>query len=840
MIPVDNKTEETNVINTLPSHKYTLPPQPDITSCTFKELVSTDTRLFDEDIMSDQPSTALLEKVNALSDNLEEEKQKVIKAELNEQNSKKEIQTLKEEKDRITKDLEQRKIDILTRDTEKNKALDDLQSHIQEVAKLSGEKTKINKELDTIKKECDNLKTQVEHNTSIKADIDKLIKEKQQLNSKLSDIDSNYKKLSKEIADKEKTVTKLKESHSADIKNLNSKMAQSKNAFAESQSEIKKVTDDRDAKLKQIDNELQTAKEARNRLETEKKNNIQEIKQLKEKIGEMERDTVGFKEYISQLEKETKQNEASMGSSVDIELISKIEKAFVDLSGLVPPPEYQPGSHERVEWLVASLVSWNADLNGKISINESYLHEKQTEIETMQGELQAIMNYLQHQMPTNSPSSAAINSTDPLNLVKSILAGKTEEMSKANDLIRKAETDKQKMEMQIQEISRHYNTEDSKNEQLMQDNAALERQIQTLISEKEELEVKNVELINELSELREGAENLNSPTTQSKLTNFGHVEGSFNPRPSPLYLETTSPFPFDTPMSPPPTALSSLTLGHKSTLQKAADELSHLKVKVWESEAENSKLREQLSAQARDPALTTNISPDAEGAFQAVFEANQVNLVKLAESTRDKEVLFKDIEFLRQRVEDLEKNAERLKVSIEVKEVAYKELYLECRDWERKYKKCSNVHHELERVKRQLLQKEADSQECATLRAERLNQQTTLDNLGAELLDRKKLEQSLKRNNQKLQTRLEECLRHISNMQTHLQEKPIMKPQTHSLPEPPLHYPPFPSQQEPRPVSPTILKPPSMSSAPLSPPTRQPPTATPFSKHPPILYPPTS
>ena len=833
-IPGDNTVTNSEII-TQPPHQDILPPQCDITNSTLKELVSTDTYLFDEN-MSSQGSNQLTEEVKSLTGDLEAAKQKVIQAEANERNTKEEIKTLKEEKDRISKDLEQRENDIVTKDGDRQKVLDDLQSRKQQIATLNGEKSKINKELDAIKKERDELKTQVEHNAGIQPEIDKLNKEKQRLNSKLSELDSSSKKLSKEIAEKEKDITKLKESHSVEIKDLNSRMAQSKEAFAESQSEIKKVTDDRDAKLKQIDNELQTANEARNRLETEKKNDIQEIKQLKEKIGGMKRDTDALKEHISQLEKESKQQEASMGYSADIELISKIEKAFVDLSGLVPPPEYKPGSHERVEWLVASLVSWNADLNGKISVNESFLHEKQTEIETMQGELQAIMDYLQHQMPTN-PISTPINSSDPLNLVKSILAGKTEEMSKANDLIRKAESDKQKMEMQIQEISRHYNTEDSKNEQLMQDNAALERQIQTLISEKEELEVKNVELINELSELREGAGNLNSPTTQSKLTNLGNVEGSFNPRPSPLYLETASSFPFDTPMSPPPTALSSLTMGHRTTLQKAADELSHLKVKVWESEAENSKLREQLSAQARDPTLPTNISPDAEGAFQAVFEANQVNLVKLGESTRDKEVLFKDIEFLRQRVEDLEKNAERLKVSIEVKEVAYKELYLECRDWERKYKKCSNVHHELERVKRQLLQKEADSQECATLRAERLNQQTTLDNLGAELQERKKMEQNLKRNNQKLQTRLEDCLRHISNMQVHLQDKPIMKPHKHSQPEEPLQNPP---PQEPRPISPTILKPPSMSSAPLSPPTRQPPGLTPFSKHPPILYPPTS
>ena len=832
LIPVDNKTKESNVINTLPSHQDIFPPQRDITGSTFKELVSTDTQLFGED-MSDQPTTELMEKVKGLSDDLEETKQKVIKAEEKEQNSKEEILRLNEERDRISKDLEQKKKDIVTMAEAKIKVLDELQSHKQQVATLGVEKSKVNKEMDAIKKECDVLKTQVEHNTATRAEIDKLDKEKQQLNS-------NSQNLTKEIAEKDKTNKTLKLSHSAEIKVLNSKMAESKEAFAESQSEIKKVTDDRDDKLERIDDELQTAKEVREKLETEKKNSIQEIKRLKEKIGGLEKDTIGFRDYISQLEKETKQNETSTGPSVDKELISKIEKTFVDLSGLVPPPEYEPGSQERVKWLVASLVSWNADLNGKISINESYLHEKQTEIETMQGELQVIMNYLQHQMPTN-PSSTAINSTNPLNLFKSILAGKTEELSKAKDLIRKAETDKQKMEMQIQEISRHYNTEDSKNEQLMQDNAALERHIQTLISEKEELEVKNVELINELSELHEGAENLDSPTTQSKRTNLDHVEGLFNPRPSPLYLETTSPFPFDTPMSPPHTALSSLTLGHRSTLQKAADELSHLKVKVWELEAENSKLREQLSAQARDPSFPTNVSPDAEGAFHAVFEANQVNLVKLAESTKDKEALFKDIEFLRQRVEDLEKNAERLKVSIEVKEVAYKELYLECRDWERKYKKCSNVHHELERVKRQLLRKEAESQECATLRAERLNQQTTLDNLGAELQERKNIDQNLRRNNQKLQTRLDECLGHISNMQTHIQDKFIMKPHKHSLPEAPLHNIPFPSQQqEPHPVSPTILKPPSMSSAPLSPPTRQPPTVAPISKHPPILYPPTS
>ncbi|KAI6656544.1 hypothetical protein LOD99_1339 [Oopsacas minuta] len=595
---------------------------------------------------------------------------------------------------------------------------------------------------------------------------------------------------------------------------------------------MEKNIKEKDIELEQVKKELQTVRKDKNRLESESKDKIQEINQLKQQLGQLDKEQANLKENISQLEREIDENTAIMKSSVDIELLSKIEEVFIGLSSQNPPSEYALGSPDRVEWLVASLTSWNADLLGKISTNESLLFEKQTEIDSNKEELQTIQNYLQEQMPTNKGSSMTSLTDRPLNLIQ-IISDKMEQLSKANESIQKIESDKQTMEIQIQDIRQHYNNEDSKNDQLMKDNAALERQIQTLISEKEELEVKNVELINELCELRDGSGNFNNPQSQAINKFPSHVQEAYNPRPSPLYLESTSPFPFDSPASPPPTAFSSLTQGHRSTLQKAADELSHLKVKLWESEAENSKLREQMAVRNRDPTLPATISSDAENAFQAVFEANQSNLLKLSESLREKDMLYKDVEFLRQRTEDLEKNIERHKVSIEVKEVAYKELYTECRDWERKYKKCGQVHHEMERVKRQIMRKEADTQECATLRAERLNQQTTLDNLLAELQERKKIEQNLKIENHNLRSRLDECLKLISGMQLHIQEQFDHK---NLQSEEPPHKPPPQPQQEPRPVSPIILKPPSMSSIPLSPPTRQPATKG----HPPILYPPKS
>ena len=841
--PIDNTksnediteaSKKQNSINTRPSHQLITPisgaNDPTYLDSSLKALVSQNPFRLSTTMSKEDPSQ-LLERISQLDSEVETQKSKVSEVENKEKYLLDENITLKADITHITNQLEQRKKEVTAKDKEKQNVSNGLQAEEQKVARLESEKKKTTDELKASKKECEDLKVQVRQSAidlaNNKTQTQKLDQEAQAQTTKIADIESNSKKNSKELEAKQKEFNKLKESHSIEITELKKAMEVSKTGDTEV-NEQKKEFEAKEYKLKQIEEELQFAQTAITEAETKFKASLLEIAQLKQQTAQLANEEVKLKETISQLQTEKHHNAARMKSCVDLHLLTKIEEVFIGLSKQQAPHELTPGSPDRVEWFVASLTSWNAQLSDQISSTESLLHEKETEVYAHKGELQAILNFLHQQRPTNKSSSTTISTSSPLKLIQDILTERTDQLAKANVSITELERYNKTMEMQICETRQHYKDESKKNDQLMQDNADLERRVQSLNCEKEELEIKNVELINQLSGVPSDVDNFNDPNLQCHDTNHNFVQESFNPRPSPLPLGMVSPFPFEPPGSPLPTF--SLTQGHRSTLQKAADELSHLKVRVWESEAENSKLREQLSACNRDPSLPAAASPDAESAFQAVFEANQSNLMKLGESNREKELLSRDVEFLRQRVEELEKNIERHKVSIEVKEVAYKELYSECREWERKYKKCGHIHQEMERVKRQLMRREAETQECATLRAERLNQQTTLDNLVAELQERKKAEQILTRENQKLHAKLEECLQHISNMQLRIQEQTIAESHRNHKPEETQHLP------VPHPVSPTILKPPSMSSVPLSPPTRQPATK----RHPPILYPPTS
>ena len=821
--------------NTRPSIEHTI-PEPGANGATFSHPNSQDivpqSSVNPPTNMSDKEPPKHLEQIKQLKSELEIQRNRINEAEEKVGLLQKEKENLQGDITEIQHELKQKKEEITVKDKENLKVSNELRTEKQKATGIESEKQKTSNELKASKKECEGLRTEVEHylveEANNKSSTQNLDKDRQALSKNIAELETKLKNNSKELEAKQKELTKLKESHSIEIKNLKKTMEDSKAGAADAVNEQKKILGANESNLKQLQEELKSTQAEITKAESKHKDSAQEIIGLKQQIVQLTNEDSKLKETISQLHAEKDQFEAGMNSCVDIDLLTKIEEVFICLSNQEPPHEYTPGSPDRVEWLISSLTSWNAQLTEKISTTESLLYEKETEIDAHKAELQSILNFLQQHKPTNK-SSTASSTSSPLKLIQAILSERTDQLSKAHLSRVELERYNKTMEVQIGETRQHYKDESKKNDQLMQDNADLERRVQRLTSEKDELEIKNVELINELSATRSDYDNLNEPSLQLQDANATLVQELLNPRPSPLPLGMMSPFPFEAPPLPSPNAFS-LTQGHRSTLQKAADELSHLKVKVWESEAENSKLREQLSSRNKDPSLPASVSPDAESAFQAVFEANQSNLMKLAESNREKDLFSRDVEFLRQRVEELEKNVDRLKVSIEVKEVAYKELYLECREWERKYKKCGHVHQELDRVKRQLMRREAETQECATLRAERLNQQTTLDNLVAELQERKKAEQILTRENQKLHARLEETLQHISNMQSRIQEHTITELNRNPKPEE-IQQPPVP-----HPASPTILKPPSMTSVPLSPPTRQPATK----RHPPILYPPTS
>ena len=841
--PTDNTksiqdiTEANNnqsLINTRPSNQFTTPRsganEPTYSDSSFKSLVSPNLSLLSTS-MSEKDPSQLLEEIKRLDSDLVTQRSKANEAEKKEKSLLSDNKNLKADITRLTKESEQRKEENTAKDSSKQKVSNELQAVKQKVASLESEKKKTTEELKASKKECEHLKGQFQQYSNdlaiTKSDTQNLNKEKLALATKLADIESKSKNIVIELEAKQKEFDKLKETQSIEIRNLRKTMEESKAGDIESVNEQKKQCEAKESSLKQFEEELQSTQAA---ITAKHKTNMQEITQLKQQTAQLINEETKLKEIIFQLQTEKDHDAARMNSCVDIDLLTKIEEVFIGLSKQEPPPEYTPGTPDRVEWLVSTLTSWNAQLSENISKIESLLHEKETEIDIHKEELQAILNFLQQHKPTNK-SWTTSSTSSPLRLIQAILTERTDQLAKANVCKLELERYNKTMEVQITESRQHYKDESKKNDQLMQDNADLERSVQRLTSEKEELEIKNVELINQLSAGPSDIDNFNDPSLQLHNMDPTFVQELLHSRPSPLPLGMVSPFPFEAPPSPPPSTFS-LTQGHRSTLQKAADELSHLKVKVWESEAETSKLREQLSVRNRDPSLPATASPDAESAFQAVFEANQSNLMKLAESNREKDLLCRDVEFLRQRVEELEKNIQRHKVSIEVKEVAYKELYSECRDWERKYKKCGHVNQEMERVKRQLMRREAETQECATLRAERLNQQTTLDNLVAELQERKKAEQILTRENQKLHAKLEESLQHITNMQSRIQDHIVIEPQKNPKPEEIQHL----VVPHPHPASPTILKPPSMSSVPLSPPTRQPATK----RHPPILYPPTN
>ena len=814
--------------NTRPSTEHII-PEPGANGATFSHPSSQDivpqSSVNPPTNMSDKEPPKHLEQIKQLKSELEIQRNRINEAEEKAGLLQKEKENLQGDITEIQHELKQKKEEITVKDKENLKVSNELRTEKHKATGIESEKQKTSNELKASKKECEGLRTEVKQYLVEEANNKSST---QNLDKDIAELETKLKNNSKELEAKQKELTKLKESHSIEIKNLKKTMEDSKAGAADAVNEQKKILGANESNLKQLQEDLKSTQAEITKAESKHKDSAQEIIELKQQIVQLTNEDSKLKETISQLHAEKDQFEAGMNSYVDIDLLTKIEEVFICLSNQEPPHEYTPGSPDRVEWLVSSLTSWNAQLTEKISTTESLLYEKETEIDAHKAELQSILNFLQQHKPTNK-SSTASSTSSPLKLIQTILSERTDQLSKAHLSRVELERYNKTMEVQIGETRQHYKDESKKNDQLMQDNADLERRVQRLTSEKDELEIKNVELINELSATRSDYDNLNEPSLQLQDANATLVQELLNPRPSPLPLGMMSPFPFEAPPLPSPNAFS-LTQGHRSTLQKAADELSHLKVKVWESEAENSKLREQLSSRNKDPSLPASVSPDAESAFQAVFEANQSNLMKLAESNREKDLFSRDVEFLRQRVEELEKNVDRLKVSIEVKEVAYKELYLECREWERKYKKCGHVHQELDRVKRQLMRREAETQECATLRAERLNQQTTLDNLVAELQERKKAEQILTRENQKLHARLEETLQHISNMQSRIQEHTITELNRNPKPEE-IQQPPVP-----HPASPTILKPPSMTSVPLSPPTRQPATK----RHPPILYPPTS
>ena len=679
----------------------------------------------------------------------------------------------------------------------------------KEKIELKGEKEKALADLATSQKESIAVKNQLQQvENQSTSQISFLAGEKQTAIKQVEGLQRDLLSRTQELEEKKKNIEKLQATNSDLLKNMEkSQGAEVTLVHLENQ------IGEKDAELKRLETQLQNSNRDKAEFENASRNEIQE---LTEQLRTMSEEETALKAQLSQFEIERTED-----SRTDIELLSKIEETFLSLCGY-RPSDLSPGSAERVEWLVASMTSWNAELNTKISDFERLLYEKDTNIEMNLREIQEINSLLQHHQirPTQLSSSATNSSARPIDLIQTLLAGK-------DDQLKQFENQIQSLELQMEELRQHYNTEDSKNDQLMQDNADLERRVQTLMSEKDELERKNVELENRLTEIQEDLENSNDPNgPQSHMNPSDPMleRNTMNSRPSPIHLGPVNTLPFEPSTPPPYSALSTLSQGHRSTLQKAADELSQLKVKVWELEDESCKLKEHLTVRNRDSTIPANISPVIEAPFQAVFAANQSNILKLSECNREKEALYKDLEFLRKRVEELEVCVERYKLSIEVKEVAYKELYEECRDWERKYRKCGHMQHEMEKMKRQLFKKDAETQECARLRAERLEQQTTLDNLLAELQERKKAEMILQTKNQKMLTRIEE-------FQSQARQEFVITPTEHQR-IPHAHEIP---QPDPHPTSPPILKPPTLSSVPLSPPTRQP-----AKRHPQILYPPTN
>ena len=620
-----------------------------------------------------------------------------------------------------------------SRSTQNGNPEETLASMSKSIETMKDEKQSLKEEINSWEQEYERLNLIIKDFEEINSQNSKLNQEREELIGIIKGLQTSVDRIGGELEERREENSRLRLSHSIETSTLENKiemlneekertldevnaskqlcqelkilLTEKCNEGEEANSELSNLRNEKQELFEQYQSkiiELGNTEGDKLKLGIENSENISRIMYLTDQLQEQAKLSISLKEMISKTERESQENSAMLDLS--FESLSKIEETFLSLCGYLPS-DLSLGSAERVEWLVASMTSWNAELNTKISDIESLLHEKQSE--------------------------------------------------------------KLQVELQRGNLRKHYSTESTKNDRLMQDNADLERRVQTLMSEKDELERKNVELENKLTEIQETLENSN--TQLSELMRLQNAQNQA--------LDPVSTLDFE-PSIPLPDPISSLSQGDRSTLQKAASELSQLKVKVWRLEDEN-------------------------------HESSPCN--------REKEALYKDLEFLRKRVEELEVCAERYKLSIEVKEVASKELYEECRDWERK---CGHMQHEMEKMKRQLFKKDAETQECARLRAERLEQQTTLDNLLAELQERKKAEMILQKNNQEFRSHLEDCLRYIETLPTRGNFSSTESPNIV------FHLPDISHPSPVDPVSPSILE-----LSPLSPPS---------TIQVPIFYPPNS